>query len=121
MKYLAIALLVLTPSVPEIGQQAVYSGTWLTTNRQLDGTLTCVVTNLGDNQWRGHFSGTFQGSPFSYSVTFSGKPNQLRGKAIIDGAEYDWTGKIDKGPPGTFRGSFSGRYVGSFDLKEQRK
>src|SRR5262249_28377362 len=64
----------------------VFVGTWVTTNRPLDGTLTCVVTDLGDNRWRGHFSGAWQGREFSYRVDFSGPPERLRGRATIDGA-----------------------------------
>jgi len=95
----------------------VYEGTWVTTNRRLDGTMTCVVTNLGGNQWHGHFYGVWQDVPFSYKVDFSGPPAKLRGTAVIDGARYEWTGEFSQG---VFRGSFGGdRYFGSFVLKRK--
>jgi hypothetical protein len=95
----------------------VYEGTWATTNRPLDGTMTCVVTDLGGNQWRGHFSGVWSGRSFSYEVRFSGPPSNLHGQAVIDGADYEWTGELSKG---SFRGKFGGsRYTGSFNLHEK--
>ena len=95
----------------------VYQGTWVTTNRKLDGTMTCVVTDLGDNKWRGHFHGVWYGQAFSYKVKFSGPPEKLRGRATVDGADYQWTGKMAKG---RFTGRFWGnRYLGSFNLKQK--
>jgi hypothetical protein len=94
----------------------VYEGTWVTTNRPLEGTMKCVVTDLGGNKWRGHFSGVWYGRKFSYQVNFTGPPDQLRGRAEIDGADYEWTGAMGK----EFKGKFWGnRYVGSFDLKKK--
>jgi hypothetical protein len=95
-------------------------GTWNTTNRKLDGTMTCVVTEMGAEQWRGRFYGVWQGVAFDYTVPFSGPPSDLRGTAQIDGADYTWKGQITKGSPGDFKGTFGGtRYYGSFDLKEK--
>lgn len=98
-----------------------YSGTWVTTkNRQLDGTMTCVATDMGQDKWKGHFYGEWQGRKFSYNVEFTGTPDKLVGKAVIDGADYDWTGVMDAQLPGSFKGTFTGsRYTGSFDLKEK--
>src|SRR4051794_32862730 len=107
---LAVVLL-LSSSAAANPMERVYEGTWLTTNRRLDGTLTCVVTELGDRQWRGRFFGTWQGVDFSYTVDFSGPPDKLKGKAVIDGAHYDWTGEMGQ----EFKGRFTGdRYLGSF-------
>ncbi len=33
----------------------IYQGTWKTTNRKLDGTMTCVITPLAKEKWRGRF------------------------------------------------------------------
>jgi hypothetical protein len=97
-------------------EDRVYEGTWVTTNRPLQGTLTCVVTDLGDNQWRGHFSGAWNGQQFAYKVNFSGSPDKLRGHAVIDGADYEWAGEMGK----EFKGKFWGnRYAGSFALKKK--
>ena len=97
----------------------VYEGTWVTTNRRLEGTLTCVVTDLGGEQWRGRFSGAWQRVSFAYTVDFTGPPEKLRGKAVIDGADYDWTGDLGGHE---FKGRFTGnRYHGSFRLKEKSK
>jgi hypothetical protein len=93
---------------------AVYEGTWVTTNRPLEGTLQCTVTKLGDDKWRGDFTGEWQRQKFSYTVEFSGPPEKLTGKATIDGASYDWTGKMTEKE---FTGKFGGsRYEGSFHL-----
>jgi hypothetical protein len=100
----------------------VYEGTWVTTNRKLDGPITCAVTDLGDNQWRGHFYGVWQGVQFSYLVDFSGPPEKLRGRAVIDGTDYEWVGTIGTASAGSFRGQFwRSRYIGSFTLKQKGK
>lgn len=122
MRKTLIALIVLVVPAEASGQDVVYEGTWVTTNRKLDSTMTCVVTDLGENRWRGHFYGEWQGVRFSYTVGFSGPPEKLQGKAIIDGADYEWTGTMSKEAPGWFKGSFGGsRYVGSFTLKQKSK
>ena len=101
-------------------QEGVYVGTWNTTNRKLDGPMTCVVKDLGDEKWQGHFYGVWQGVPFDYTVPFTGQSSDLRGTATIDGASYAWTGSITRGTPAVFKASFGGsRYLGSFDLKEK--
>ena len=53
-------------------------------------------------------------------MDFSGPPERLRGRAVIDGADYEWTGEMGRGSPGWFTGKFTGnRYHGSFRLKEK--
>lgn len=122
MRNTLIALVVLVVPATARADDLIYEGTWITTNRPLTGTMTCVVTDQGNNQWRGHFYGIWQGVQFSYKVRFSGPPEMLKGKAIIDGADYEWTGTMTKGTPGSLKGSFTGgRYEGSFDLKRKSK
>lgn len=111
--------LILTTCVTSVeARDFVFEGKWRTTNRPLDGTMTCVVTDLGNENWQGRFYGVWQGVAFDYNVSFSGPASQLHGTALIDGANYTWTGRIDEGPLGSFQGTFGGdRYRGSFDLK----
>jgi hypothetical protein len=102
-------------------ESVVYEGTWNTTNRKLDGTMTCVVTERENEQWQGRFYGVWQGVAFDYTVAFAGPPDALHGSAQVDGADYTWKGRITKGEAGSFVGNFGGnRYSGSFDLKEKR-
>jgi hypothetical protein len=116
------SMLVLASAATAGARDLVYEGTWVTTNRPLDGTLKCVVTDLGNNQWRGEFSGYWGRQYFTYTVKFSGSPEKLRGQAVIDGADYDWTGEMSTGPSGTFKGKFGGnRYFGSFSMKQKAK
>jgi hypothetical protein len=105
------------PIVPPIKIGGTYNGTWVTTNRgKLDGTMTCVVTNLDDNRWKGTFSGVWLARKYSYDVDWTGPSNELKGSAVIDGANYQWTGIITET---AFKGTFTGnRYNGSFDLKK---
>ncbi len=120
MRATLLGLALLAFSATAAAADVVYEGTWLTTNRKLDGILTCTVTDLGNNKWRGHFSGEWQGVRFSYTVPFSGPPDKLHGTAVIDGADYQWTGTMTTGPAGAFKGSFTGsRYVGGFSLKQR--
>jgi hypothetical protein len=98
----------------------VYQGTWNTTNRKLDGTMTCVVSEMGVQKWKGRFYGVWQGVPFDYTVNFAGTPDQLRGVATIDGAHYDWQGALTD--DSRFTGRFGGtRYTGYFDLTRSRE
>jgi hypothetical protein len=119
MRTILVGLGLLASCAAAAAKDRVYTGTWVTTNRKLDGTLTCVVTDLGGNRWRGHFSGVWSGRRFSYKVDFRGPPDKLRGQAVIDGANYEWTGAM-QGSPGSFRGRFRGsRYTGHFTLKQK--
>src|SRR3954467_12347748 len=86
---------------------ATYEGPWHTTNRKLDGPMTCAVKDLGDNKWSGRFYGIWQGVPFDYTVSFSGFPDKLQGKATIGGADYIWSGVFDS-EEGRFKGQFGG-------------
>src|SRR5438105_2856932 len=97
MRNLLIGFLLVVSCATVSAQDSVYEGTWVTTNRQLDGKMTCELTDLGANQWRGHFFGDFQGSKFSYLVNISGPPDNLHGKATIDDADYEWTGQMTGG------------------------
>ena len=116
MRSVLIGLALLVSSQAASAKDVVYEGTWVTTNRKLDGPITCVVTDLGDNKWRGHFYGVWQGVDYSYKVAFTGPPEKLRGSAVIDGADYEWTGAMGESFRGTFRGS---RYLGSFTMKRK--
>jgi len=92
-----------------------FAGPWKTTNRKLDGTMTCIITPLANQQWHGHFYGTWQGAPFDYKVQFQGPPDDLRGTTVIDGANYNWRGRVDAQ---ALRANFAGDlYEGSFELK----
>lgn len=94
--------------------ESTYEGTWHTTNRKLDGAMTCVVTELGSGTWQGRFFGVWQGVPFDHVVRFTGSPAAVRGTATIDGANYVWTGELSAA---SFNGRFSGnRYTGHFEL-----
>lgn len=104
-------------------EEMVFQGPWHTTNRKLDGIMTCVVTSLGNEQWQGRFHGIWQGVDFDYTVRFEGPPTQLHGTATIDDADYVWSGSIapdsSKGVR-EFKATFGGnRYSGHFELKEQ--
>ncbi|QDU27570.1 hypothetical protein ETAA8_26580 [Anatilimnocola aggregata] len=103
------------------GQDRVFEGPWKTTNRKLDGIMTAVVKDLGDNKMQGRFYGIWQGVPFDYTVKFIGPKSSLQGTAVIDHADYTWTGVIDDESPAMFKGKFGGsRYAGHFELKEKK-
>ena len=99
-------------------QDYFFEGPWNTTNRKLDGIMTCAVTEMGNEKWQGRFYGVWQGVPFDYTVAFTGPPSDLQGKATIDGAQYTWKGSMTDD---RFKGTFGGtRYVGYFDMKEKK-
>ena len=104
----------------EAADRLAFQGPWQTTNRKLDGVMSCVVTKRAEQKWQGRFSGIWNGVSFDHTVAFTGPPEALRGTATIDGAHYDWTGEITSSTPRRFKGSFGGdRYTGFFDLSEQ--
>jgi hypothetical protein len=125
MRCAMAGLLLMLGPLSAWANEGVYVGTWKTTNRKLDGAMTCAVKDLGDEKWQGRFFGIWQGVPFDYTVAFAGRPSDLRGTATIDGASYTWTGTITSttstsAAPRIFKGAFGGsRYVGSFELKEK--
>src|SRR5262245_7161868 len=100
---LLLGILAILPCQPLIGaEDGVYEGVWHTTNRKLDGTMTCVVKDQGDGKWTGRFYGIWQAVPFDYTVPFTGKAEKLTGKAMIDGADYTWTGDMSTEDGGRF-------------------
>lgn len=121
MKKALLTLALLFGSFGTAAAAITYEGTWVTTNRKLDGTMTAVVDDLGGDRWKGKFFGVWMGRKFSYDVEWTGKPDDLTGKAVIDGASYTWKGKMAPTTPGSFEGTFTGsRYTGYFKLKEKR-
>lgn len=122
------------------GLGGFYAGSWATTNRKLDGTMKCELKDLGKDRWQGRFWGVWQGVAFDYTVQFetakgtniekkglsqrseprtgdsadSGQKVQVSGKAMIDGAHYDWKGTLS---PDNFDIQFTGsRYNGYCEL-----
>jgi hypothetical protein len=117
MRTTLTALLLLAVASTTTAQNRVYEGTWVTTNRPLDGTMTCAVADKGGGKWEGRFHGVWYGQEFSYTVHFSGPPERLRGRAVIDGADYEWTGEMTGD---AFKGRFGGnRYEGNFSLRRK--
>ena len=121
MKRALLTLLLCLCTSPVIADQdkQVYEGTWRTTNRKLDGKMTCVVTEVANEKWRGRFYGVWQGVAFDYVVDFAGPPSALQGTAQIDGANYVWTGELSGE---SFEGKFGGnRYTGYFKLEKAKR
>lgn len=115
MKKILLSLMFLLVCGTSLSAEVVYEGVWKTKNRRLDGRMTCVVTDQGQNKWHGRFYGVWRGVEFDYEEDWTGTPDKLTGKTVIDGANYEWTGTITAE---SFKGKFTGdRYNGSFDLK----
>jgi hypothetical protein len=122
LRTVQLLVLLTVGASPAFARDYEFEGTWNTTNRKLDGRMTCIMTDLGEQKWQGRFFGVWQGVPFDYSVSFSGPLTELRGTAVIDHANYIWAGRVDEGSPALFRGNFDGdRYRGSFELNERPK
>ena|SRR5437899_5604230 len=106
---------VLSLCVSAKAEELVYRGKWNTTNRKLDGSMTCIVDRTAVDSWEGRFFGEWQGVKFDYRVAFTGSPDDLIGSATIDGAAYQWRGLMT---PEIFKANFTGdRYRGSFELQ----
>jgi hypothetical protein len=116
-----VALFILLSISTSVAGDRIYEGSWHTTNRKLDGIMTCVVSKAGPEKWQGRFYGVWQGVAFDYKVPFSGPTSDLSGIAQIDGADYTWKGRITEGKSAGFVGTFGGsRYSGYFELREKR-
>src|SRR5688500_17403677 len=77
MRCAMAGLLLMLGPLSAWANEGVYVGTWKTTNRKLDGAMTCAVKDLGDEKWQGRFFGIWQGVPFVYTVAFAGRPSDL--------------------------------------------
>jgi hypothetical protein len=77
-------------------KEFVYQGAWNTTNRKLDGVVSCVLMPVAKHELQARFYGTWQGAPFDYTVRFVGSPSDLRGRATIDGASYECRAWINR-------------------------
>ncbi|HVU88255.1 MAG TPA: hypothetical protein VHD36_13125 [Pirellulales bacterium] len=118
MRLALCALLLLAAGEHVQAEDYVFAGPWKTTNRKLDGVMTAIITPEANQQWQGRFFGTWQGVDFDYRVRFQGSPDHLHGTAVIEGAEYQWRGRINGE---LFRVNFGGdRYEGNFELKRTR-
>jgi hypothetical protein len=114
-----------SPANAQSSSEARYEGGWLTTRqKKLDGTMRCIVKPLSASRWQGRFWGEWQRVPFDYTVEFENDDPKMqksdaaqtavRGKAVIDGADYDWAGDLgDAEFTIVFTGS---RYDGSVKL-----
>jgi hypothetical protein len=97
-----------------------YYGPWVTLkNKKLDGTCNADIKQLARDRWEGRFWGVWMQVPFDYTVEFDRvktpphvletaevvKPKKVShstesgpvhvvGKAMIDGASYDWAGTL---------------------------
>ena len=94
--FLSIGVWMATASLISAAEEFVYDGSWNTTNRKLDGAMTCVATPLGQQEWSCHFFGTWQGASFDYTVSFLGPWDDLRGTALVDGANYDFRARVTR-------------------------
>jgi hypothetical protein len=115
---------VVVPENPPIKQkiEGRYLGPWLTTStKKLNGTTNCEIKQLTNDHWQGRFWGEWQKVPFDYTVEFDRVRNPpegletaqtkvtknvdlknepfgipVAGKAMIDGASYDWIGRLTR-------------------------
>lgn len=87
----------------------------MTTNRPLDGRMTCELQPVGKEKWRAHFEGIWQGVAFDYTVHFIGPDSALRCDTKVDGAAYTAHGVLTAEH---FKARFGGdRYEGSLTMK----
>ena len=101
-----------------------WEGSWNNRKYGTKGPLKCVASEVKTGEWKGTFTGTFQGDPFRYEATFQAKPGSrsgqfdLSGKATIRGHKYQWTGMM-RGK--TLNGKYTASvgYYGEFVLKEK--
>ncbi|QDU64107.1 hypothetical protein Pan216_49960 [Planctomycetes bacterium Pan216] len=125
MKSLLIAALATLIATPLFAAESAktWEGTWNNRKYGTSGPLRCVATPGEDGVWTATFTGTFQGDPFKYDVTFdskkSGRNQELKGTAVIRGHDYEWIGQMRGNKLlGKYRASVG--YYGEFQLTEVR-
>ena len=93
-----------------------YEGAWISTSgSNLDGIANCEIKQLSKDHWQVRFWGGSKQKPFDYAVEFSldkgddhapaaGQQSTMKkgavlvkGKATIDGANYDFAGEFNAG------------------------
>jgi hypothetical protein len=118
MKY-TIAILLLLSS-PLLARDYVYQGEWVTTSgRQLNGSMTCILTPTAKHKYNGRFYGVWMGQSFDCPVQITGPIEKLQGFATLeDGSSYAWAGFVSKDE---MRAKFNGSsYNGYFNLKRNK-
>lgn len=122
MKILIASLLLLGVAGSSLAAETrTWEGTWVNRKYGTKGPLKCVATENEDGTFTATFSGSFEGDPFSYDVTFQskkmGRITRLGGTAVIRGHDYQWGGQL-RGVNliGEYKSSVG--YFGAFELKE---
>ena len=125
MRWMLLATLTVLPSLSLAEETTqTWEGTWNNRKYGTSGPLKCVASEVQTGQWKGTFTGTFQGDPFTYQATFESKPARrdgqfdLSGKATIRGHKYQWTGMM-RGPALNGKYTSSVGYHGEFVLKQK--
>ena len=119
--FLILMVLVVNPHFANArtGVELYYQGGWETYNRPLNGRMTAIVTKDGEDRYQARFYGTWQGVRHDDTVKFRGPLDNCTGSATIDGASYQWRGRIDKD---IFEVNFTGnRYSGKFKLQRMKR
>ena len=122
---LALGLLVLSAAAwaaEESAQSAVFQGTWVNRKMRTQGPLRCTMEISDESEWSARFDGKFKSDNFKYDVKFdakkTGAKTDLKGKADVDGDEYEWIGVL-KGDSLTIRYKSVKGYNGEFNMKKQ--
>ena len=97
-----------------------WHGTWTNKKTYSSGKLRCATEPDGHGKWQATFSGTFDGRPFSYNVTFhnAGSDEAVSGTATISNRKYRWEGTLT---PETLTGKYraDNGYFGDFKLRKK--
>jgi len=97
-----------------------WRGTWTNKRTRSSGTLHCVTRPDGHGKWKATFSGTFEGRPFKYRVTFrsAGSGDVVSGAAVISNRKYKWEGTLS---PEKLTGRYKADngYFGDFTLRKE--
>jgi hypothetical protein len=97
-----------------------WHGTWTNKRTRSSGKLHCVTNADGQGKWKATFSGSFEGRPFKYRVSFrsSGSGDAVAGTALISNRRYRWEGTLS---PEKLTGRYraDNGYFGDFELHKE--
>lgn len=110
-------------SVVSTAASEEWHGKWRNKRTRSSGPLRCLVKKEIDGRWKARFSGSFDGRPFKYTVTFKEKdaanPGAVSGVTTIDNRRYKWQGTLDADSLiGTYKADNG--YFGDFILRRDK-
>lgn len=118
MKTLCFCSLLLISIINQNSNSIEYRGN-IIINSRYNMDITCLMTDLGNNKWKGEFEVIFRNRIYRTSSSWEGTVKSMSGQMNIAGNSFSWNGKIEDG---RFSGTCNNRkYSGTFLMRKVDK